>query len=213
MEKVRVVLMDDHEMFAESLRGVLSDRDGIDVVGVALDGEQVVKLVRQHEPDVLVLDYTMKRGGLDGPAVMARLDELGLACPVVFLSMHENLYYALQARDAGALGYVVKARPLSELVTAVQEVHAGREFVSEPLRQQLAERGPEPPKTGIDSLSPREFELLRHLGAGLALHEAARRMGVGESTASTYRSRMMAKLGLKTTHETIRFAIEHGIVG
>jgi len=129
--------------------------------------------------------------------------------------VHENIHYAVKVLEAGAHGYVIKSAAVRELVEAIQSVRDGEVYVSPKVSQKVLQhlRTPKSRRGGLEDLSPREFELLRALGAGLGLKECARRLHVTTSTASTYRARLMEKLGLSTTAEIIRFAIENDVVG
>ncbi|MGH7342687.1 MAG: response regulator transcription factor, partial [Candidatus Rokuibacteriota bacterium] len=125
------------------------------------------------------------------------------------------VHYALNAIRAGAQGYLVKDADAARLREAVRSVHQGHGYMDPSLVSQVMEHlnGPHRKAGDLDSLSPREFQLLRHLGSGLSLADCAGAMHVTESTAGTYRSRLMEKLGLTSTGDIIRFALEHGIVG
>jgi two-component system nitrate/nitrite response regulator NarL len=212
-DTIRVLLVDDHAMVLESLASALHGQDGIEVVGRASDGESALALVAELAPDVVVIDYSMPTKP-DGLEVMGAIAAEREGPKTLCLSAHDSFPYARQALDAGAGGYVVKHGPLSELVQAIRAVHRGERFVSPCLVKAVDESKAAPKdRPGVARLSRREFELMRHLGLGRTLQEAAGHMGVVESTASTYRTRMMGKLGLNSTQEIIRFAIENGIVG
>jgi DNA-binding NarL/FixJ family response regulator len=208
---IRVLLADDHVMMREGLASIIDAADGITVVGQADGGVAALAGVETHSPDVLVLDYSMP--DLDGPAVMNQLSAAGSRTRVLFLTTHENIHYAHKAMAAGALGFMVKSGALQELVGAIRTVHNGGRYVSHALDEQMADQlgqGNMAEPT-VDRLSQREFQLLGHLGQGRSLQEAAQAMHVTESTASTYRSRLMKKLQLQNTAQIIRFAIENGI--
>lgn len=212
MNAIRVLLVDDHCMVREGLAQVLTEQDpGIRIVGQASRGEEALTLADTSGAEVVVLDYSLP--DLDGPTVTARLKR---KCPdvrVVILTVHDNIHYLLKAMDAGALGFVVKSDAAEELVKAIRRVHAGEKYISARLNEQV-ERHHQRPKghhVGLDKLSAREFELLRHMARGLSLQECAQKMGVSESTASTYRARLMNKLELTHNAQIIRFALENDI--
>ncbi|MFT7462961.1 MAG: two-component system invasion response regulator UvrY [Pseudohongiellaceae bacterium] len=208
---IRVILADDHVMMREGLAIIIAAAEAITVVAQADGGVSALAQVEEHKPDVLVLDYSMP--DLDGPAVMHQLTANGSRTRVLFLTTHENVHYAHKALAAGALGFVVKSGAIHELVNAIRTVHAGQRYVSPTLDAQLTQtigQG-ELVEPTADRLSQREFQLLGHLGQGRSLQEAAVLMQVTESTASTYRARLMKKLNLQNTAQIIRFAIENGI--
>ncbi len=209
---IRVLLADDHAMVREALCRVLDDEPGIDVVGQAADGLTALTRATELKPDVVVTDYSMP--GRDGPSLVEALRRALPGTPVLVLTVHEDIHYALRALEAGAQGYVVKSAAVQDLVQALQAVHAGGIWVSPRVSEAVLRRmrPGDRSRSGLEALSPREFELLRALGSGMGLQDCARHLGVGTSTASTYRSRLMEKLGLKTTADIIRFAIEQGVV-
>lgn len=212
-ESIRIVLGDDHEMVREGLAQVLTEREGFEVVGQAPTGAGVLSLVDQTHPDVAVLDYTMPE--MDGTEVARQLSDSHGDTHVVILSMHENVHYAVHALQSGAKAYVVKSQPFDDLIDAIRIVKNGKTYVSPTLSGEVAQHLSVPlrKRATIDRLSRREFELLRLLGRGHPLKECARLMNISESTASTYRQRIVSKLGLESTASLIRFALEHGIDG
>jgi two-component system response regulator NreC len=211
MEQIKVILADDHTMVRQGLGQALEEHNGIKVVGEANNGEEAVRRMIDSGADVLICDYAMPDG--DGPAVTARLLKERPGSRVVILTMHDNIHYVQKALDAGAQGFVVKSDGLGELITAIHAVAEGRQYVTPRLAEKLAQhvRGPKGRHVGLDKLSQREFELLRFMGRGMSLQECASVMKISESTASTYRARLMTKLELTSTAQIIRFALENGV--
>ena len=185
----------------------------IEVVAQACDGSEAFEAVDRTEPDVLVLDYSMPEH--DPPRVIEALIARHPNLKILVLTVHENIHYALHVLEAGAQGYLIKSAAADELVEAVREVHAGRIYLSSSVSHEVLDRlrRPRAKRSGLDALSDREFTLLRMLGAGRTLQQCAREMAVSVSTASTYRARVMEKLGLGSTAELIRFALEHDLSG
>lgn len=210
---IKVLLADDHAMVREALARMLADTGEIEVVGQASDGHEALRLVATACPEVVVLDYTMP--GLDGPATLEMLTRRHPQAKVLLLTVHESIHYAMKVIEAGAHGYVVKSAAVRELVDAIRAVSEGEIYISPTVSQSVLRslRVPRRDREGVAALSPREFDLLRVLGAGMSLSQAAERLNVSTSTASTYRARLMEKLNLGTTAEIIRFALENDIVG
>lgn len=208
-----MTLADDHVMVREALSQILEASESIEVVGQADDGAAALALIRETLPDVAVLDYSMP--ALDTLSILEWVVKQAPDTKVIVLTVHENLHYAVKVLEAGAHGFVVKSGAVQELVDAIRSVCAGDVYISPKVSQKVLQhlRTPKKSRGGLDDLSQREFELLRALGAGSSLKECARRLKITTSTASTYRSRLMEKLELKTTAEIIRYAIEHDIVG
>lgn len=209
---ISVVLADDHAMVREGLAQILMDSKAVAVIGQAGDGLEALRLAQEKSPDIVILDYTMPK--MDGASATK---EIRASCPdvkILILTVHENIHYAIKAMQAGAHGFVLKAAAVEELVRGIHAVSNGKMFISEGIREKLIENLPsKAERSGVKALSAREFQLLRLLGLGLKLQECAKAMKVTQSTASTYRGRLMEKLGLRSTAEIIRFALENSIVG
>ncbi len=209
---VRVVLADDHTMVRQALSQVLEETsDRIQVVGQASNGIEAVQLVEELRPDVLILDYTMPE--LDGPGVIKAVRERELPVKLLVLTVHEDVHYAVTILERGADGFVVKSAAVEELVTAIDSVRGGGTYISPKIAQQVQEQLERARKkrSGLNALSPREFDVLRAFGCGMGISECARQLDLSKTTVATYRSRIMAKLGLKSTAEIIRYALEHGV--
>lgn len=212
-QKIRVLLVDDHSMVREALARILDDSGTVTVVGQASDGLQVMPTVEATEPECVVLDYSMP--GLDAPAVIELLQRRCPQIRILVLTVHENIHYAIRVLESGAHGYLIKSAAVDELVEAIRAVHQGGIYISPRVSDEVLQhlRRPKRERVGLESLSQREFDLLRILGAGKTLQQCAQQMKVSTSTASTYRARVMEKLNLDSTAELIRFALEHNVVG
>jgi DNA-binding NarL/FixJ family response regulator len=210
---IRVVLADDHAMVREALAQILEESGFIQVVGQAADGAEAIELAGKTQPQVMVLDYTMPK--LNGAAAIESLVRRWPQLKILVLTVHENIHYAVTVLEAGAHGYLIKSAAVGELVNAIKAVSEGEIYISPKVSQRVIQhlRRPRKERVGLESLSQREFELLRILGAGMSLKECARELHISISSASTYRARLMEKLNLHSTAEVIRFALENDIVG
>jgi two-component system, NarL family, invasion response regulator UvrY len=208
---IRVGLIDDHAMVRDALGHILDDSDLVNVVGTASDCASARDLVATAKPDVVVLDYGLP----DGSAL--ELIEAWCLLPsppgIVVLTVHESPHYAVRALEAGALGFVIKASAFDELIQGVRAASAGEMYVSPAIASSVLAQLSKPRKErlGIGALSPRELELLRLLAQGQGILEAATTQNISTSTVSTYRARLLEKLGLRNTAELIRFALENDI--
>ena len=210
---IRVVLADDHAMVREALAQFLDENESIEVVGQVADGYQLLDIVVATMPDVVVLDYNMPQS-----SALATIEGLMHRFPkikIVVLTVHESIHYATKVLESGAHGFVVKSAAVNELVDAIRAVSEGDVYVSprvsRPILQHL--RQPRKERSGLEALSPREFEILRLLSGGMSLKECARQLNISASSAQTYRARLVEKLKLNSTPELIRFALENDIVG
>lgn len=212
LQPIQVVLADDHAMVRQALAQILDESSTIRVIGQAADGKEALARVEKLTPDVLVLDYSLP--DTDAPTLIPQILSRHPRIKILVLTIHENIHYAMTIMDSGAQGYIVKSAAMAELVEGIQTVYEGETYVSPKVSQRVfAHLRTGRTKAGLDTLSPREMEVLRMLGSGFGIKECARRLDVSVSAASTYRARLMEKLKLQTTAEIIRFAIENDLVG
>jgi len=212
-ERIRVAIVDDHAMVRQALASVLSDDDGLEIVAQGESTSDAIGIVRGDPPDVLVLDYNMPGGG--ALPVLEEVGRTGSRIRVLVLTVHESPHYAIRVIEAGAKGFLVKSSAVEELLDAIAALQRGEVYITPQLSHDVIDqlRRPKRSRVGVAALSTREFELLRILGSGLGIKEAALHLKISVSTASTYRSRVMKKLNLTSTSELIRFAIEQGLAG
>ena len=211
---LRIVIADDHEVVRQGVRGVLDGEDGFHVVGEAQDGDAAIALVADVQPDVLVLDVNMPgKSGLD---VTRELRAAGVSVRILILSMHDEPEYVLQAVRSGADGYVLKDVSPAELRDAVRAVYEGREYFTAQVSQQLSvglreEIEEQQLRTRLDSLTPRETEVLLLIAEGHTNREAGDRLDISPRTIETPRERVMDKLRVRTVAGLTRFVVEHGL--
>lgn len=211
---LRVVIADDHTVVRQGIRGVLEGVDGLVVVGEAGDGDRALALTRELGPDVVVLDVNMP--GRTGLEVAGALRDEGSGTRVLMLSMHDDPEYVLQAVRAGADGYVLKDVAPSELRDAVKAVHEGREYFTARVTQQLSvglrkEIEAEHLRMRLESLTPREREVLLLVADGLTNREIGDRLDISPRTVETHRERVMGKLRIRTVAGLTRFVVQHGL--
>lgn len=209
---IRVVLIDDHAMVRQALSSVLQDDTTVEIVAQGGDSQAAVELVRSTNPDVLVLDYNIPGGG--ALHVLQTLERLELKVAVLVLTVHESSHYAVRVLEAGAQGFLVKSSAVEELLGAIRAVHSGEIYITPKLSRVVLDqlRKPRRDRVGVAALSTRELEILRILASGKGIKEAAGKLKVSVSTASTYRARLMKKLNLESTSDLIRFALENNLV-
>lgn len=204
---IRVLLADDHSVVRAGIGRILEEAPDVEVVGQVADGHALLERLASGGIDVVVLDI-----GMPGPGfteILARARDGRSRIAVLVLSVHPEDQYALRALKAGAGGYLTKDRSPEELVDAVRRVAAGGRYVSASLAERLARAVGEPaPPAGLETLSDREFQVLRLLGSGKTVGDAARELSLSPKTISTYRSRILQKLNLGTTAELVRYAVE-----
>jgi DNA-binding NarL/FixJ family response regulator len=207
----RVLLADDHRVVAEGLKSLLSAE--FELVGVVEDGRAMIEAVRALRPDVIVADITMPR--LNGIDALVRLRKEGERVPVVFLTMHPDLAYARRALEAGASGYVLKHAAASELIAAIRAALDGKIWLTPALAGKVlqeAKSQPDKLRDPVESLTPRQREILQLLAEGLSAKEISATLGVSARTVEFHKYQMMERLDLHTSAELVHFAIKYGIV-
>ncbi len=207
---IRVLIADDHSMVRDGLRRIIEEHGDMEVVAEAADGDEVLTRCGETSADVIVLDLAMPGPGF--LRVMERLREDHPLGRVLVLSAHPEDQYAVRALKLGAAGYLTKHHSPGELADAIRRVHSGGRFVTAALAEKLAfDLGPDATPEPHHALSTREYEVLCLLGAGKSIKEIAAQMRVSSKTVSTYRARLLEKLGVKTTADLIRYAIGHDL--
>lgn len=207
---IRVALADDHAMLRHSLANLLGDESDMRIVGEAGTADELFALLAGAPADVIVLDVAMP-----GPGLIPVLKQLKLSHPrtrTIVLSMYSEEQYAARALKSGAAGYLTKDRSPELLVAAVRKVMAGGLYVTPSLAERLA-AGLRVSRdvTPHEILSDREFAVLRGIGAGRSMKELAGGLGISPKTVSTYRTRILEKLGVKTNAELVRYTVKHGL--
>ncbi|MFE1805757.1 response regulator [Streptomyces sp. NPDC059533] len=209
----RVVIADDQELVRTGFRLILTAR-GIDVVGVAADGVEAVGLVRRTRPDVVLLDIRMPN--MDGLEAARRILAEAPECRVIMLTTFDLDSYVYAALAAGASGFLLKDVTPEHLAAAVRLVGTGDALLAPSITRRLVERcGPGPEATahpGLDTLTPREREVLTLMGHGRSNAELARDLTLSEATVKTHVARIFAKLSLRDRAQAVVVAYETGLV-
>lgn len=207
---IRVLIADDHTLLREGLRQLLVATDDIRVEGEAANGDEALALVKAHHYDLAVLDMSMP--GLSGIELIKRVRLEKPQLRVLILSMHGEAQYAARALRAGASGYVTKDAASAQLVGAIRKIAAGGVHISDAAAAQLvaaqggASAGAAAPHT---RLSNREFEVFRLLVQGIGPTGIADRLHLSVKTVSTHKTRILEKMGMESTADLVRYAVEH----
>jgi DNA-binding NarL/FixJ family response regulator len=211
---INVLLADDHTIVRDGLRALLEANPEIKVVGDAASGEQVVDKVKELNPDVVIMDISMPE--VNGIVATRRVMECKPDLRVIILSMLGTADTVFHALQAGARGYLLKESAGREVVEAVQAVYAGEMYFSRPITNTMIndymQARIETEMDGLETLSPRENEILCLVVEGQTSAEIGKRLNLSPKTIESYRSRMMQKLGISDLPELIKFAIKHGLI-
>ena len=208
---IRALIADDHAVVRQGLKQILGDTPEMLIAGEAANGQEVLDKVRAETWDVVVLDISMPdRSGLD---ILKQLRSERPNLPVLVLSMHSEDQYAMRVLKAGASGYLTKDSAADELVKAIRKVVSGGRYVSSFLAEKLAlEIGADSNKLPHETLSDREFQVLRMIAAGKSVAEIAAELYLSPKTVSTYRARLLQKMNLGTNAELIHYAIQNHLI-
>jgi DNA-binding NarL/FixJ family response regulator len=212
MSSARILLVDDHPLVRDGLRSRLTSHPGWTVVAEAEDVPSALGACREHEPDVAVIDLSLKNAnGLD---LIKRLLAHRSNLRILVCSMHDENIYAERAIDAGAHGYVHKQEASKTIVQAMERVIEGRLYASDNVIQRLLTRNvtrrgsQNSGKTRVESLTDRELQVFEGLGRGYTVQELAVQMKLSRKTVETYRDRIKRKLELDSSHHLTHFAVK-----
>jgi DNA-binding NarL/FixJ family response regulator len=208
---IKILIADDHPVVRKGLKEIIQATSDMTVSGEASDGQEVLEKVMKIDFDVVVLDIAMPgRSGLD---ILKELKSGKPELPVLILSIHPEEQYAVRVLKAGASGYLTKDSAPDELITAIRKVSRGKKYISASLAEKLAydlEIGAEKPLH--ETLSDREYEVMCLIASGKTVKEIAEQLFLSGKTISTYRSRILEKMKMRSSAELTHYAIKHELV-
>lgn len=211
---IRVILADDHTLVRAGIRAVLDKFAGVQVVGEAGDGREVLDLVRQHRPDVVLMDISMP--GLNGLEAAARIARDFAEVRVIILSMHSNEEYYLRALKAGAAGFMLKKAATAELENALQRVMRGEIFLCREVAARLRKKNPGQAiagqKSPLEKLNERQREILQLIAEGQNTKEIAEILKLSPKTVEYHRMKLMNALDVHDVPGLVRFALRVGLI-
>ena len=210
MKRPRIILADDHRIVIEGLRTLLKTE--FEMVGTVEDGRALMDATKKLHPDVVIADISMPL--LNGIEAVRQIKKNDPAVRVIFLTMHPDATYAVEAFNAGASGYVLKHSAPSELVNAIHEVLKGRTYVTPMIAGELIEiykKGDNEKNVEISKLTTRQREVLQLLVEGKSAKEVAGILNISTRTVEFHKYKMMEMLSIKTSPELVKFAIKNGI--
>ena len=218
MKPIRVLMADDHILVRAGFRALLENLEGIQVIAEGCDGQEALRLIKEHRPDVALLDIAMP--GLNGLEVAARVRK---SCPevaVLFLSMHANEEYVAQALQAGAAGYLVKNAAPSELEVAIRTAACGETYLSPAVStrviaeylHRVGDSKDDRPTQTIEALTSRQREILQLIAEGQTNKEIAKMLELSIKTVETHRMQLMDRLDIHDIPGLVRYAIRIGLV-
>jgi DNA-binding NarL/FixJ family response regulator len=226
MERIRIILADDHDVVRTGLKAYLNTQFGIDVIGEAGDGASVVDLALKLSPDVVVMDISMP--GMDGLQATRKISASCPTCKILALTVHADKQYFFEMLAAGAVGYVTKQAAAEELLAAIRSVAAGQVYLQPTLAMWLLEdyqrlanqlgklevipEGKNIQVQDLSILSERELQVLKLVAESKSNIEIGEILGISPKTVARHRERIMNKLNIHSIVELVRFAIRTGLV-
>jgi DNA-binding NarL/FixJ family response regulator len=210
MNKIRVLIAEDHETVREGLKLILAGQSDLDVVGDAGDGRLAVDLAQRLEPDVVLMDISMPN--LDGLKATAKLKACCPATNVLALTRHKDYSYLQQILRAGASGYVLKQSPASELVHAIRAVAKGGKYLDPAVVDRVLGSFADPKPAFFEGppITERETEILRMISWGYSNKEIANRLDLSVKTVEVHKTNAMKKLGMSSRIDIVKYAVANG---
>jgi two-component system invasion response regulator UvrY len=209
-QKIRVILVDDHNVVRSGLRRLLELGGDIEIVAEADSGEQACLIYTDFLADVLVMDLSMP--GIGGLEALRRILLSSPKAKIVIFTMHENTTFATQALIAGARCYVAKTGFADDLLLAVREAAAGKTYISPNIAQKIVLQSISGEPDPIQKLSTREFAIFKLLAEGESVDGIANTLSISHKTVANYQTSLKHKLGISNAVELVRFAIQHGVI-
>jgi two-component system, NarL family, response regulator NreC len=206
---IQILLADDHQIVRQSLK-VLLEKEGLKIVGEASNGQEAVKIAESLHPDVAVLDVSM--AVLNGIDAAKEIQKVSPHTKIIFLTVHDEDPYLLDALRVGAKGYVVKTHAAENLVQAIREASRGGVYLSPEVSRAVVQAYQNKTELSSEPLSPRERQVLQLIAEGKTTKEAAGVLNISVKTAETHRTRIMEKLDIHETAGLVRYAIRSGLV-
>jgi DNA-binding NarL/FixJ family response regulator len=211
---IRIVIADDHEIFRRGIAAVLESNPRCKVVAEAHNGEAAVEAVRQHHPDVAILDFSMPNGKIDGLTAAREIHENMPEVRILILTMHANTQLVQEMLRAGVHAYVTKSDGIQEVTRAIESIINDKLFFTDTISRLMVEQLlPTQPLVRIDKLlTPREHEIVKLLASGRSNKEVATGLNISLRTAETHRANIMSKLQLHSVQDLVRYAIKNRLV-
>ena len=208
---IKILIADDHTMFREGLKHILAEYPDLVVTDEANNGQEVLDKIWKNNYDMVLLDITMP--GMTGLEALKQLKNDRPKLPVLILSMHPEEQYAVRVLRAGASGYLTKESAPDELITAIRKISQGRKYITPSLAERLASEFEADSERPLhDILSDREYQVLRMIAAGKTLTHIAGELSLSIKTVSTYRTRIMDKMKMKSNAEVMHYVIKHQLL-
>ncbi len=212
MPRIKLMLVDDHELVRAGLRRLLEDEKDLEIIGEAGSGEEAIQKIRDNRPDVVLMDINMP--GIGGLETTRKLLHLYPELKVIIVTVQTDEPYPTRLLEAGATGYLTKSAKVEEIVEGIRAVHRGERFIGSDIARQLAlSMLPGGKKSPFERLSQREMQVMLMVTQGHSIQDISDRLCLSPKTVSTYRYRLYEKLGVDNDVELTHLAMRHGVIG
>jgi DNA-binding NarL/FixJ family response regulator len=211
MEKIKIILVDDHQMFRDGIKSVLSDESNIEIVGEVGNGKDLYKLLESTKPDIIIADISMPE--ISGIEVATYISENYADIKILILSMHSSEEFITKALNAGANGYLPKDTSMNELLEAIKTIHKGENYFNKDISNTILKSIINKSKEDKDKkLTNREKEIISLVVEGLTNKEIADQLSISIRTVDSHKNNIMQKLNLKSSVELVKYAIKNNLV-
>jgi DNA-binding NarL/FixJ family response regulator len=215
MTKIKIILADDHRIFRDGIKSLLSDNDFINIIGEASSGNELLDMLKTQKPDVVIVDITMP--GLSGIEVSKQISSLYPEIKIMILSMHTDEDFVINSIKAGAHGYLPKDTSKEELLEAIKIIYDGGEYYGKLVSDNFLKNYIKKFKTGQtlkenEDLTQREIEILKLAASGSSNKEIADKLFISIKTVDAHKNHIMQKLKLKNTAEMVLYAVKNKII-
>jgi two-component system, NarL family, invasion response regulator UvrY len=207
---IQVMIVDDHPVVRRGLKQIIAAEQDMQVVGEAENAREALLAIRRTACDAVILDITLP--DVSGLEVLIQLKRERPALPVLIMSIHEEELYALRVLKAGASGYLMKNSIPEDLISAIRKITAGGKYISPSLAERVVSELSSPETPLHEKLSDREFQIMCLIASGKSLKEIGRTLCISDKTISTYRARILEKMGMSTNSDMTRYAVEKHLI-
>jgi two-component system, NarL family, invasion response regulator UvrY len=208
---IKIMIVDDHPIVRSGLKNIISDESDMQIVCEASAGKQVEELVRENDLDIIILDISLP--DISGFEILTRLRNLFPDIPVLMLSVMSEDLYASKSLKAGASGFINKESAPEELIIAIRKIISGNHYISPLFAEKIAlDLKGKLRKAPHERLSSREFQVLIFIASGKPLSEIANNLSLNIKTVSTYRTRILEKMNVKSNADLVKYCINQGLL-
>ena len=210
--KIKVLIVDDHELVRHGFKSLLGSQDGIDVVDTLSSGEEAVDWCRDHDGDVDVILMDVNMPGIGGVEATHRISKIWPNIGIIIVTVHDEGPLPKKLLNGGARGYLTKGNGVEEMIAAIEDVNSGKHYIAKDIAQQLALSVLPGETNPLDLLSRREIQVLMMIAQGTKTLEISETLNLSPKTISTYRKRLHEKLDVTSDIEMLHLAMKHGVL-